>query len=346
MRVVLLYQEADEDATIDEQDVIVQRDAVVTALKNSGHDADCLSCTLNLQDTRSRLLELRPDIVFNLVESLAGTDRLMVLATILLDAMEIPYTGTRSDGIIASANKLNAKQRMRAAGLPTPDWFVPDATADVKSAATEADFAEDFDHGSQWILKPILEHASFGIDDDAVVDAADLDSLLIKLRDREQLLGKPHFAERFIAGREFNLSILGDDVLPPAEIDFVSFPADKPRIVGHLAKWQVDSFEYQQTPRRFEFPAKDNSLLQELSKLTHRCCSLFGIGGYARVDFRIDQAGRPWILEVNANPCLSPDAGFAAAVTQAGLTFDEAVQRIVEQAFAGAPQSLRPPARV
>ena len=109
-------------------------------------------------------------------------------------------------------------------------------------------------------------------------------------------------------------------VLPPAEIDFGDFPPDKPRIVGYQAKWDDESFEYHHTPRRFEFPSTDRALLAELSRLAADCWHQFGLRGYVRVDFRVDRDGRPWILEVNSNPCLSLDAGFAAAVQRAGIT--------------------------
>ncbi len=113
---------------------------------------------------------------------------------------------------------------------------------------------------------------------------------------------------------------------------FVLIPEDKPRIVGRRAKWDEGSFEYQQTPRRFEFPASDRLLLETLTDLSKACWELFELRGFARVDFRVDGLGQPWILEVNVNPCLSPDAGFAAALHQAGLPFPEAVRIILAEA--------------
>jgi D-alanine-D-alanine ligase len=73
-----------------------------------------------------------------------------------------------------------------------------------------------------------------------------------------------------------------------------------------------------------------------LSRLAIACWHHFGLRGYARVDFRVDGHGRPWILEVNPNPCLSLDAGFAAAIERAGMTYDEAIGRIVQDAWAAA----------
>ncbi len=326
MRIVVLHNEPGEDAAVAETDVLVQLQAVASALRTLRHDTIQLSCTLDLESARSRLLELEPDVVFNLVESLGGTDRLMTLATMLLDALNLPYTGTSTEAILSTSNKLTSKQRMRAAGLPTPGWFHA-GTANVPPESTVA--LQD----SSWILKPVLEHASFGMDDNAVVTASDPPSLFEQLRERERQLERPCFAERFVAGREFNLSLLCGQVLPPAEIDFAAFPAGKPRIVGQRAKWDQDSFEYQQTLRTFHFPASDQELLNKLVELAKSCWRLFGMAGYARVDFRVDALGQPWILEVNANPCLAPDAGFAAALAEAGTGYEDAIQRIVDDAL-------------
>ncbi|MCB1814375.1 MAG: hypothetical protein KDK04_22030, partial [Candidatus Competibacteraceae bacterium] len=138
-------------------------------------------------------------------------------------------------------------------------------------------------------------------------------------------------------GREFNLALLegpqGMTLLPPAEIVFHDYPPGKPRIVGYAAKWDEHSFEFQNTPRRFDFAAADQPLLRQLNELAQRCSALFGLRGYARVDFRVDAHNQPWVLEINTNPCLSPDAGFAAALAQAGLSLRAAVAHIVTAAL-------------
>jgi D-alanine-D-alanine ligase len=173
------------------------------------------------------------------------------------------------------------------------------------------------------------------MDDAAIIGPASAGEIVELVRKRSASSGKPFFAERFVDGREFNLSLLGNDpeVLPPAEIDFSAFPASKPRIVGFGAKWTAASFEFQNTPRTFDFPAADASLLRQLTDFAIQCWRLFGLQGYARVDFRVDSAGQPWILEVNTNPCIAPTSGFAAAVERAGFSYDEGIQRIVEAAL-------------
>ena len=169
-----------------------------------------------------------------------------------------------------------------------------------------------------------------------MVGGGDLAAVRHRLRQQVEHWGGAWFAEEYIDGREFNIAVLasprGPETLPPAEIDFSAFPAGKRRVVGYRAKWAEDSFEYGNTPRRFDFPPADDRLLEELQHLARQCWRLFTLRGYVRVDFRVDSQRRPWILEINTNPCLSPDAGFAAAIERGQIGFDRAVQRILDDA--------------
>jgi D-alanine-D-alanine ligase len=345
MRIVVLHNDVATDTAPSDLDVLHQRDAVLAALRALGHHAEAWSCTLDLSETKTRLDAQRPDVVFNLVESLSGTDRLMAAAPLLFDALHVPYTGVPTRALLITNGKLTTKQCLREAGLPTAPWFTrrmarweglpwPDASGFA------ADAGGDTTRLAPLMIKAIWEHASFHMDDGAIVSPSSNAALAEVLHVREQATGQPHFAEPFLEGREFNLSVLASDagpqVLPPAEIDFGDFPPDKPRIVGYQAKWDAESFEFHHTPRRFEFPPADRGLLAELSRLAADCWNRFGLRGYARVDFRVDRTGRPWILEVNSNPCLSLDAGFAAAVERAGMTYDQAIDRIIQDALAHA----------
>jgi len=344
MRVAILFNAVAPDAAAFERDVLVQVAAVERVLRSQGHDVSQKACTLNLDALRHDLSNDRPDLVFNLVESLGGSDRLITLVPALLETLGIPFTGTGSFGLTISTHKTFAKERLRQAGCPTPDWLVASpGTAPPGSGEVDASGGGEGAASAipvpPVLIKAVFEHGSFGLDDEAVVlnPAADVAGLL---KSRAERLGCECFAERYIAGREFNLSLLANDdgslrVLPPAEIQFVGFAPDKPHIVGAAAKWEEASTEFVGTPRTFEFPASDAPLLARLSALALQCWQLFELRGYARVDFRVDEQGEPWILEVNANPCLSPAAGFAAAVEQAGLSFDEAVRRIVAHAAVG-----------
>ncbi len=336
MHVVLLYNQVSGTPTTDELDVLQQCESVELALRAAGHVATRLACGLNLADVRSRLLELAPDAVFNLVESLAGTDRLMPLPALLLEVLQIPFTGADGQAILTTSDKLLAKHRLSEGHLPTPGWITPAGPGGQPLLP------------GQVICKAVHEHASFGISDESVRDfsaghEAEIIELLLVLEART---GKPYFAEQFIAGREFNLAILdgpdGPQVLPPAEIQFLDFPRHRPQIVSYAAKWDEAADEYRNTPRTFDFSAADTPLLRQLSQLALSCWRRFGLRGYARVDFRVDQTGQPWVLEINANPCLSPDAGLAAAVARAGIPWSAAVQRILAAAMPSAVLATLP----
>ena len=323
MDVAILHPAVPADATPEDQDTLVQVQIVAESLRELGHRPTAVPCTLDLAALQHALETLRPTRVFNLVESLEGADSLQYVPPALLDAIGIRYTGNSTEAIFQTTHKLLAKQILDLAGLPTPAWL-----AGGGGRQGRADVLRP-----PCILKAVWEHASRGLDDRNVLNAGDADSVARALRELTARLGRPCFAEQFIEGREFNLAVLGGpdgpEPLPPAEIDFSAFPPGKPRIVGHQAKWDEGSFEFDHTPRHFDFPREDRLLLDRLGQLTLDCWRLFSLRGYARVDFRVDADGRPWILEINTNPCLSPDAGFAAAVARAGISSTQAIERIL-----------------
>ena len=316
---MILHNAVSPGSAPDDLDVLTQVEAVQSALAGLGCRAQALPLSLDLATAAERLRRLSPAFVFNLVESLGGDGRLIHLAPALLDHLRIPYTGCATAAIFITTDKLLAKQRLRAAGLPTPAWA---EAADLARGCAQLPFP--------CIVKPVSEDASVGVDEHSL--AADPGRLAAAVRELASRCGEC-FAEAYVDGREFNLSLLagdaGPEVLPPAEIVFDGYPPEKPRIVGYRAKWDEGSFEYKHTVRCFDFGPGDGPLLDSLRELALRCWALFGLRGYARVDYRIDAGGRPWILEVNANPCLSPEAGFAAAAARAGLGFERVVERIV-----------------
>jgi D-alanine-D-alanine ligase len=279
------------------------------------------------------LESLDPDLVFNLVESLGGHGRLIHLFPVLLDAMGVLYTGSQTETIWMTSHKVMAKRYMLAAGIQTPAWVGP-YPKDLTSTLSPKPSSSTDGSAQNWIIKSLWEHASVGLESDSIISKASGIDICMELSKRAAGLGGACFAEDYIHGREFNLSILagydGPQVLPPAEIIFEGFDRSRPLIVGYRAKWKTDSFEYRHTPRRFDFDSEDETLLAVLKDLALKCWQVFGLRGYARVDFRVDGHGTPWILEINANPCISPDAGFVATVNAAGIDLTEAVDRIIQ----------------
>ena len=326
MRVLILHDRVTAVDGPDDRDVLDQAAAVAGALTTLGHTVDRLDCDLDLAALATELRQRQPELVFNLVESLAGSGRLIHLVPACLESLGVPYTGCRADALLLTSNKLLAKRWLQGAGLPVPAWVAP---GDDDLPAGTAD----------WIVKSVWEHASIGLDANSLVRGRDGRTVGELLPERARGLGGPCFAEHYIEGRECNLGLLagphGPELLPPAEIVFDDFPPDMPRILDYQAKWAAASFACRHTRRSFDFPPADGPLLARLGQLALACWRIFRLNGYARVDFRIDTTGAPWILEVNANPCLSPDAGFCAALERAAIPFREAVRRIVVDSAVG-----------
>lgn len=331
MRVAILFNAISEKPMTDELDVLVQLEAISSALARLGHEVDKVPCTLDLRAVVDRLVNDRPDAVFNLVECLEGYGRLIHVVPSVLDAMGVPYTGCPAEALYLTSNKILAKERIRAGGLSTPDWVGPWPSGAMTSLVEKRSRTR---RKSSFIVKSIWEHASFGMDDDMVVRQADEAKLMRAMEEWAPRLRGECFAEAFVDGREFNISVIataeGPRVLPIAEIYFIDYPKDKPKIVSYKAKWEEDSFEYRRTPRGFEFPPEDAELIEDLGRISHAAWDLFALAGYARVDYRVDTKKRPYILEINANPCISPDSGFIAAAQQGGLEYDAVIKCILE----------------
>jgi D-alanine-D-alanine ligase len=314
MKILVLHSDVPADAPPEDQDTIIAAKAVAEALVSRGHQASLAAYVPELD--RLRAVVEGADVVFNLVEGIDGRGLLAYRAPEMLEKIGIPYTGTGAEPLIVTGQKPRAKRLLRDAGLPTPDWSEPPAWAGLD--------------GGRWIVKSADEDASVGLDDASVVTGPQVEA---RARDCAARFGGPWFAERYVDGREFNIAVLeerhGPRVLPMAEMTFEEWPAHRPRIVGYVAKWDDGSFESTRTVRVFGVEEREPGLARDLRSLAERAWTLFGLRGTARVDFRVDAAGHPLILEINPNPGIAPDAGFAAAAARAGMRYADLIERIV-----------------
>lgn len=300
-------------------DVLAQVEAVENALKSLKHRTSCIPFTRNVGEFVSTLQQEKVDVVFNLCETVDEDPALSWHPAALLELLNIPFSGSPSAALMLTADKVLTKQLLAAQGILKPRHVeyqgLPDFNPDLLKFPV--------------IVKPRFEDASIGIDQESIFERPDqLMRRIASFRDR---FG-PVLIEEYIAGREFNLSLFGFPnavVLPMAEIDFSDFPDTLYSIVGYRAKWDLSSFEYQHTPRRFpENISKD--LRNRLQRTAYTCFALFGLRDYGRVDVRVDAQDNIHVLEVNANPCLSPDAGLAASFEHTGRTYQDLVAALAD----------------
>jgi D-alanine-D-alanine ligase len=266
----------------------------------------------------------KPDCVFNLVESVSGTSRLIHVPPIYLEELRVPYTGSPAHAIELSNDKVLAKRILALLNVPTPRWGTPKTLARGE--------------GGTWIVKAQHEHASFGMSQANVVEgtSAAVD-LALKLEQEHKI---DWMIEEFVDGREFNVSMIesvgGARPLPIAEIVFENYTGGMHKIIDYKAKWDEQSFEYRNTTRRYDFTPADGPLLKALQDISLKVWSGFDLRGWARVDFRVDKNGAPFVVDVNANPDLSLDAGFMAAAARAKIAPHEAIRMITDAAMAAA----------
>jgi D-alanine-D-alanine ligase len=300
-------------------DIMTQVEAIEEALEDLGHRSVRIPFTREVSGFSKGMKKTGVEIAVNLCETLDEDPRFAGHPAVLLELLNIPFSGSPAIALMLTTDKLTTKRLLKSHGISTSRYVTYNGTGNT-----------DF-HDLKYpvILKPRFQDASIGIDQESIfIDELSLREGINGFFDR---FG-PLLVEEYVGGREFNVSLFGypsPRALPLAEIDFSAFPEGLFPIVGYRSKWDTSSFEYYHTPRKFP-QELSSSLREEIEGIAIECFHLLMLRDYGRVDMRVDDQGEIYVLEVNANPCLSPDAGFAAAAQQAGISYTDMVGTLVE----------------
>lgn len=305
--------------------VIEERAQVEKALQQKGYRTSLFNIDGDIKRLINFIEVQKPDIIFNLCESLMGESLHEMHVAGIYELMNVAYTGTATLALGTCLNKVRTKDILRAYGVPTAKHII--------SVDVEACHIEDTNLRFPFIVKPIHEDASIGIMNSSVV--YDVPSLQKQIGYVLKTFNQPALVEEYIEGRELNVAIIGNaqpTVLPISEIDFSKLPADYPKIVTYNAKWVEGTPEYDGTVGTC--PAQlEPSVEKRVREVALRAYQLMEIRDYARVDIRLDASNTPYVLEVNPNPDISCDAGFARSARTVGMTFDDMIVKIVETAL-------------
>lgn len=298
--------------------------AVEESLRELGFRPYVFSVERFSKDLIRVLFDLSPKFVFNLCEEIDGNSELEMYVAGLLELMEIPYTGSKPFVLGLALNKFHVKQILRSAGIPTPRGYLryPGQKSPVPRGMCVP-----------VIVKPSREDASLGINSHSVCSTADQIEKQIKYI--HNVYEQEALVEAYLEGREFNVSIMGQkapEVLAISEIDFSGLPEGEPKIVSYRAKWDEESPLFSATIP--VCPADLSKRLENrINDLAIRSYQCIGCRDHARVDMRTDSRGSLYVLEVNPNPDISPEAGFARAARAAGYSYSDMIQRISEAAM-------------
>lgn len=265
-------------------------------------------------------------IIFNLVEELSADILHACYVPAICHAYGRTCTGSDTPALILAQNKWQAKAVLKTADVPVPDGTIVPVGQRIHMKGLVP---------GKYFVKPVFSDASEGIDADSIVDLPGM-ALHKAIKQIHTQFKQPALVEQFIPDREFNVSLLQQNnevqVLPIAEIDFSAFGTNDPKVVDYSAKWHADSFGYNNTPR--VIPAR---ISQEAAGLVRQYAlaawHAIGCQDYARVDFRMTRNEQVSALEVNPNPDISADAGFAAALEAGGISYKKFIEILLDNAL-------------
>lgn len=289
---------------------------IQTALKKNFSDVKSFSITRDIDGTVDYLKEYSPDVIFNFVESVEGIASFEFSMAALFELLGYQFTGNTPNTLGNCLNKERTKNILRSFGIITPKSRILRNTGSIRTLK-----------GMKYpvILKLLNEDASIGISELSVVNNdKELQKHLAFLHDTYK---QDVLAEEYIEGRELNVAILGERVLPVSEIKFDGLPETFPKIVTYEGKWMAESIYYRYT--KPDCPAKlDKSTEERIRKTAKEAFTAMNCRDYARVDMRLDTDGTPFVIEVNPNPDISQDSGFVRAAAAAGISYPELLTTI------------------
>ena len=320
MKILVLVSDVpglSDDLTVEAKsglDAFITADAIEGGLTDRGH-------TLARAVVRKSMLDAldgydpREWLVYNLCETLEGEAYREAYVPAVLDAMGYTYTGSTTPTLHRALNKAHTKRLLELHKLPTARYQVFESADEPINVPFPA------------FVKPIAQDASIGVSDRAVVHCES--ELRAQVNYVIKEMGEAALAEEFIEGREFNVAIWGNKppcILPLAEIDFSRIRDPYRQIISYAAKWDESTFEYHHTYP--DCPAiVDEPLAQQIRSVALKAYKLLGCRDYGRVDLRV-RDGRPYILEVNPNCGIAPDAGFVREARAGGYEFGAMVEQI------------------
>ena len=286
---------------------------VASSLEKGGHNVRIVDGNIKVIEQLEAFMPRvvqgeQPGMVFNMAYGIQGVSRYTHIPS-LLEMVGIPYVGSSPAGHGVALDKVTTKVMVHASGLPTaPYWvfFAPDQIPD--------------DLPYPVITKPKMEAVSLGIE--VVHDKTDLQETIGRLVEEFR---QPVLVEQFIPGREFAVGLLGNqdpEILPVVEIDLQGDP-NAIQTLGDKLK----------TQRGKVCPAKiDDKLKAELARLTRDTFRTLGVYDFSRVDFRMDDKGNLYILELNSMASLGATGSYVTAAKAAGYTFESLINRMLDVA--------------
>ena len=307
---------------LSEKGFVAEIEYIKSSLSKYYDVVETLAITKNIESTIYKIDEFKPDVIYNFVESIEGIASYEYCIAGIYELLGYEYTGSTPQTLGNCLNKSITKNILRAFNINTPKSIIISNTNDLK----DGEFLIDF----PVIIKLLKEDASIGISEYSVVNNFKM------LNKQIEFLFNTYkseiIIEEYIEGRELNVAVLGNTLLPISEISFKGLPKDLPKIVTYESKWIDDSVYYNNT--KSICPAKLNGQLMKLVEdVAIKAINALNCRDYARVDIRLSNDNILYVIEINPNPDISVDSGFSRAAKYHGLTHGQLLYKISEFAL-------------
>lgn len=292
---------------------------VLNALEALGHETKVIGVYDDLSPIREALDAFTPQIIFMLLEEFHGVVTYDQAIASYLELQRQKYTGCNPRGLLLSHDKALSKKILTYHRIPTPRFVVfPKKRAVRPSKRLEYPL----------LVKSATEDASLGISQASVVN--DQPALIERITFMHEKIDTDVLVEEYIPGRELYVGVLGNDrvqTLPIWEVDFGSMSEDV-RIATRKVKWDR---KYQKkhgidTGLCKSLTPDMEKQVQHISKRVYKSLEM---SGYARIDLRVREDGRVYVLEANANPDITYGEDFAESAETVGIKYDDLIQRIL-----------------
>jgi D-alanine-D-alanine ligase len=293
---------------------------VVAAMNWLGHEAIKLGVHDELAPLRRALKEIKPHVVFNLLEEFHGEAVFDQHVVSYLELQRAAYTGCNPRGLVLGRDKALSKKILHYHRIRCPRFFVFPLGRKVRRPK-RVEFP--------LIVKSLVEEGSTGISEASVVHNDE--KLAERVRFIHRTVGTDAIVEEFIDGREVYAGVMGNHrltVLPPWELQIGNLRSDAPRIATRRVKFDIEFQEkhgVQIGPANFDDPG----LLARYEAVAKRIYRILGLSGYARIDFRLTPKGELYFLEANPNPDIARGEEFSSAAKAAGLDYEPLLQKIL-----------------
>jgi D-alanine-D-alanine ligase len=289
------------------------------ALKKLGHEVTCAGVGSDLAVIREAIVDNKPHIAFNLVEQFDGLAHFDQHVVSYLELRKQKYTGCNPRGLTIARDKALTKKILSYHRYPVARFAVFKPGRKI-AVPTRLNFP--------MFVKSLTDEGSEGISQASLV--RDHDKLVERIAFIHEKTSSSALVEEFIEGREIYVGVYGNELLtalPPWELTMDKLPKDAPIIATDKAKWDP---EYQKRVGLKSGPAKlDEVVAREIERTSKRIYRLLGLSGYARLDYRLTEKGRLYLLEANPNPQIAKKEDFADSAEHTGMAYEELLQKIV-----------------